>query len=87
MIKVTDTINTEWLITTNNMAYNLENGLNNITDFSNDQLHYLIYFNWGYSGPSITDMTIDAENELIGRGLAYNNELAQAIDELAECYY
>ena len=87
MIKVTDTINTEWLITTNNMANNLENGLNNITDFSNDQLHYLIYFNWGYSGPSITDMTNDAENELIARGLAYNNELAEAIDQLCEELY
>ena len=87
MNKVTDTINTEWLITTNNMAYNLENGLNNITDFSNDQLHYLIYFNWGYSGPSITNMTIDAENELTARGLAYNDELAEEIVNKAEELY
>lgn len=87
MNKVTDTINTEWLITTDNMALDYENGLNNITDFSNDQLTYLIYFNWGYSGPSITHMTNAAENELAARGLAYNNELAEVINELAESYY
>lgn len=87
MNKVTDTINTEWLITTDNMANDYESGINKISDFSNDQLHYLIYCNWGYSGPSITDMTNDAENELTARGLAYNNELAEAIELVASNYY
>lgn len=87
MNKATDTINTEWLITTDNMANDYENGLNSIIDFSTDQLHYLIHFNWGYSGAGVAKATICAENELAARGLAYNNELAELLVELAEPYY
>lgn len=87
MTKITDTINADWLVKTDNMSADFQNGLINITEFSNDQLTYLIYFNWGYSGPNVDECTIMAENELINRGLAFDNELADKIERECEWYY
>ena len=87
MTKITDNINADWLIKTDKMSSDFQNGLINITEFSNDQLTYLIAFNWGYSGPSVNECTIMAENELINRGLAFDNDWAELIERECEWYY
>ena len=87
MTKITDNIDSDWIVKTNNMAVDFENGLINITDFTNDQLHHLIYFNWGYSGPSTNESAIIAENELIARGCPYNDELGDEIELACSWHY
>ncbi len=52
-----DTINKEWLIETNNLADQLEAGEIGLDKFTDDQLHYLIYWNFGYSGPVVMNET------------------------------
>ena len=87
MIK--DTINKDWIIKTNELADQLENTSNNqlIKQFSNDQLQYLIYWNWGYSGIGYSYETVLSEEELKSRGLEYNETLADEINELCEEVY
>lgn len=88
---VTDKINQTWLEYTNQLAGDFE--LFRETDpefikrFSNDQLHYLVLFNWGYSGAVIMKETLAAEAELIARNCPYNQELAEEIEALAEEFY
>jgi hypothetical protein len=79
-----DTINKQWIENLNNKANLYENNKIPLVDFSNSELQYLIYWNWGYSGVSASDYTINAENELNARGIRYNENIAEQINELAE---
>jgi len=80
-------INKEWLINTNNLADRYDAGEISITEFSNDQLQWLIYWNWGYSGAFAAPETKTAEYELIARGNEYNQEYAELIETEASKYY
>lgn len=81
------TINKEWLEEVNNKADLYENNRIGILDFSNDELQYLIYWNFGVSGAWETDYSRNARAELIARGLEYSQARAEEIDALAEQYY
>jgi hypothetical protein len=82
-----DTINKQWIENLNNKANLYENNKIPLVDFSNSELQYLIYWNWGYSGAYAAADTINAKNELIARGLEYNETIAEQINELAEEFY
>jgi len=82
-----DTITTDWIKRIETLAMSLERGENVISEFSNDQLHYLIYWNFGYSGITTSDYTIMCEDELNNRGIRYSEKLAESINEKAEELY
>ena len=82
-----DNITTDWIKQIETLAMSLERGQKVISEFTNDQLHYLIYWNFGYSGITISDYTIMCENELNARGIRYNEKLAQLIVDKAEELY
>ena len=82
-----DKINENWLIRTDELASELEKGYITIDRLSDDQLVWLIYYNWGYSGAYIMPETQLAEAELINRGNPYNWEYAERLVELTEEYY
>ena len=84
-----DNITEFWLIRTDELAtqYELNNDNKLLEQFSNDQLHFLIYWNWGYSGVYTAPETKAAEAELIRRGEEYNQEYAQLIVDKSEEHY
>lgn len=86
-----DNINEYWLDKTDRMATEFEQsrlGYNKLLEkFSSDQLHYLIYWNFGYSGLSNSPETKAAMLELFRRDEEYDPEYAQLIvDKAEECY-
>lgn len=84
---ITDNIDHDWMVATNELASNYENGIGDIDQFTNDQLQYLVYWNWGYSGADYCQMTVDAEAELNARGVHVNSHIAEAIEDIAQQYY
>jgi len=84
---ITDTINKDWLLDTTNLADAYEAGEVSISEFTNDQLHWLIYFNWGNSGAYQVPETTVSLNELAARGVVYNGELAELIENKTQQYY
>lgn len=82
-----DTINKDWLIKTNELADLYDAGEKDITEFTVDQLHYLIYWNWGYSGPGSVPETKTAEAELIRRGNPFDVDYAVSIIDITEELY
>ena len=83
-----DTINKEWLDATEVLANKYENDNSvGLSEFSDDQLHYLIYWNWGYSGPVVVNETKEAEAELIRRGRPFNVDRAAEIADITEELY
>lgn len=84
---ITDTINKEWLLATSELADRCEAGEATIAEFTNDQLHWLIYYNWGYSGSYAVPETVTSINELRTRGVSYDEPLAEAIDNITQEYY
>lgn len=82
-----DTINENWLIRVDELANKLEQKDITIDRFTDDQLTYLIYWNFGCSGISIMPETEMAELELIKRGNPYNEEYAEALEKEASNYY
>jgi hypothetical protein len=79
-----DTINKEWLIETSNLADLYEAKEIGLDKFTDDQLHYLIYWNWGYSGTTMVNETKESEAELISRGRPFNDYRATIIVDKAE---
>ena len=79
-----DKINENWLIRTDELASELEKGNITIDRFSDDQLVWLIYYNFGVSGVYTMPETKLAEAELINRGNPYNSEYAEQLVELTE---
>ena len=82
-----DNINENWLNRTDVLADLYERGLIEFGRFSDDQLHYLIYWNFGVSGPSTMPETIKAQEELIKRDNPYFEEYAELISNKAEEFY
>lgn len=82
-----DYIDENWVIRTDELADQFEQGNINIDRFSDDQLHYLIYWNFGVSGVYIMPETKAAEAELIERNNPYSEEYAELINTKAEEYY
>jgi hypothetical protein len=87
MITTSDDINENWLAITDEMADRLEQGRITIDRFTDDQLHYLIYWNFGVSGAYIMPETKLAEAELIRRDNPYNELYAGLIDTKASESY
>lgn len=87
MNKVVDNITENWVNRLDELADLFERGLIEIDKFSDDQLHWLIYYNFGVSGVRIMPETKLAEKELIRRGNEYNEEYAQLIVDKAEEFY
>jgi hypothetical protein len=88
-MNITDKINLTWVDKIERLADKLERGekVYALSNFTNDQLHYLIYWNFGYSGIATSDYTIVCEDELNSRGIRYNEKLAQLIvDKVEELY-
>jgi hypothetical protein len=88
-MNITDKINYNWVEKVELLADKLEKGekVYALSKFTNDQLHYLIFWNFGYSGVSVSDYTIICEDELNSRGIRYNEKLAQLIVDKAEELY
>jgi hypothetical protein len=82
-----DTINKEWVIQTSDLADLYEAKEIELDKFTDDQLHYLIYWNWGYSGPVVVNETKEAEAELIRRGRTLNDDRAVEIVDITEELY
>ena len=82
-----DNINENWLNKTDELADLFERGDINIDRFTDDQLHYLIYWNFGVSGAYTMPETLKAQEELIKRNNPYSDEYAQLIVDKAEEYY
>lgn len=77
-----DTIDKQWIEETHNLADLFENGEASISRFTNDQLQWLIYWNFGYSGITLTEQTKLAMKELEARGKPYSEKEADTIDTL-----
>lgn len=84
---ISDIINENWVNSTDELAHKLEQKHISIERFTDDQLHYLIYFNFGVSGAYTMPETAMAEKELIRRGNPYNQEYAEAVEKEASNYY
>ncbi len=82
-----DNLSRDWLIRTNELADLYEAKEINLDEFSDDQLIYLIYWNWGYSGPSKVNEVKDCEAELIRRNNPYTEDYAIKLIELTEEFY
>jgi hypothetical protein len=82
-----DTINKEWVIQTSDLADLYEAKEIELDKFTDDQLHYLIYWNWGYSGPVVVNETKESEAELIRRGRPFNVDRAVEIVDITEELY
>jgi hypothetical protein len=82
-----DTINKEWVIQTSDLADLYEAKEIELDKFTDDQLHYLIYWNFGYSGPVTVNETKEAEAELIRRGRPFNVDRAAEIADITEELY
>lgn len=83
-----DNINQNWVIRTDELANKFEQGDISISKFSDDQLMWLIYYNFGCSGAHTTPETRIAEKELeFYRNNPYNQEYAQLIVDKAEEFY
>ena len=81
-----DNINENWVIRTDELADLYERGDISIDWLSDDQLMYLIYWNFGVSGVYIMPETKAAEAELIKRDNPYNEEYAELISNKAQEY-
>jgi hypothetical protein len=79
-----DNIDENWVIRTDELADLYERGDISIDWFSDDQLMYLIYWNFGVSGVYIMPETKAAEAELIERNNPYNEEYAELISNKAQ---
>ena len=82
-----DNINENWVIRTDELADLYERGDISIDSFSDDQLMFLIYWNFGVSGVFIMPETKLAEEELIKRNNPYNEEYAELVIKAAEEFY
>lgn len=81
------TFDYDWLVAMNAMADKAEQDHGFLPIMSNEQLSYLVYWNWGYSGPSNTEVTKAAIKELESRGITNYNEIGEMVDSQVEQYY
>ena len=77
-------IDYDWMVEMNSVADKAENDYNLIKDMTDEQLAYLVYWNWGYSGP-IIEATKEATKVLVARGVDYNT-LGELVNEQTEQY-
>jgi len=81
------TLDYDWLVAMNAMADKAEADKSYLNIMTTEQLCYLVYWNWGYSGPSNTEVTKAAINELVSRGVTNYNEIGEMVDKQVEQYY
>ena len=79
-----DNINENWVIRTDELADLFERKDISIDSFSDDQLMYLIYWNFGVSGVYTMPETKLAEEELIKRNNPYSEEYAELVSNKAQ---
>jgi hypothetical protein len=79
-------IDYDWLVEMNSVADLAENDYTILQLMSNEQLSYLVYWNWGYSGVCMVEVASKAKSILISRGVDYES-LGAEIEELVSQYY
>ncbi len=79
-------IDYDWMVEMNSVADKAENDYTLIKDMTDEQLAYLVYWNWGYSGPNV-EVTKAAINELVSRGITNYNEIGELVEEQVSQYY
>jgi hypothetical protein len=84
---ISDNINENWLIRVDELANQLELGQIDINRFTDDQLTYLIYWNFGVSGAYVMRETKLAEEELIRRNNPYDSDYAELLEAETSKYY
>lgn len=84
---ITDNLNFDWLVDTNDKADLYMNGDLDIDQFTNDQLQYLVYWNFGISGANYCQWAANAEAELNARGQHANSQIAEQIEDIVRQYY
>lgn len=77
-------IDYDWMVEMNSVADKAENDYTLIKDMTDEQLAYLVYWNWGYSGPNV-EVTKEATKVLVARGVDYNM-LGELVNEQTEQY-
>lgn len=80
------TIDYDWLVNTNDLADKAEKDNSIIENMTDEQLSFLVYFNWGYSGPSNCQETRKAIEVLVARGVDYNT-LGEQVESVVSQYY
>jgi len=78
-----DTITKEWIVRTNEYADRAEKDFSVLHEMTNSELAYLVYWNWGYSGVIMAEVTREAIKILTARGVDYN-ALGEEIDQYME---
>ncbi|MEN6624047.1 MAG: hypothetical protein ABFD50_21185 [Smithella sp.] len=81
------TFDYDWLVAMNEMADRAEADKSYLNIMTTEQLSYLVYWNWGYSGAQNADVTKAAINELAARGITNYNEIGEMVDNQVEQYY
>lgn len=79
-------IDYDWMVETNAIADEAEQDHTILQLMSNEQLSFLVYWNWGYSGTGIAEVTQAATKILVARGVDYNT-LGEQIEEVVSQYY
>lgn len=82
--QIRDIINAEWAERTDVLAGYSYTQPDLIKGFTNDQLAFSIYWNFGISGADTHRLAKLALSELNTRGVEYNNEWGQAVNTLVE---
>jgi hypothetical protein len=79
-------IDYDWLVEMNSLADKAENDHSILGTMTDEQLSYLVYWNWGYSGAIMAEVTRAAIKVLSARGVDYEL-LGEQMEELASQYY
>lgn len=80
-------INIDWLRDVDQRATDCEKGIIGVDALTTDQLQYLVYWNWGYSGVTVPGEVKRAKAELEKRGTPYSHDYAERLDAAAEKFY
>ena len=79
-------IDYDWLVETNAIADEAEADHTILQLMTNEQLSFLVYWNWGYSGIALVEVTKRAIGVLNARGVDYNT-LGAEVEAIVEQYY
>lgn len=81
-----DNIDYDWLVECNDVADLAEKDHTILQLMTNEQLSFLVYWNWGYSGCIMAEATSKAIKILTARDVDYNT-LGAEVEAVVEQYY
>lgn len=76
----------DWLVEMNEYADKAEQDHSILDSMTDEQLSYLVFWNWGYSGAVMAEVTEQAIKVLVARGVDYEL-LGEQVDQACEQYY